>query len=149
MMRSPRRTALRFWTFVALAAPALVGCGATGNVSGKVSYKDKPLNSGTVTFMAANNTVLSSPIAEDGSYSIAKCPAGEVKITVATPPAAPPMAQGRMKMDPSKMGAPPGASEAPKSATPVTVPPDYKDPEKSKLSYTVQKGDQTHNIDLK
>lgn len=53
-----------------------------------------------------------------------------------------------MKMDPSKMGAP--AGEAPTvDDKPMVLPDKYKDPEKSGLTYTVIKGNQDHNIEMK
>ncbi len=151
MMRPARRTALQLSSFVALALAVQVvaGCGvATGNVSGKVTYKNKPLNAGTVTFIGQNNAVLTSVITDDGRYSISKCPVGEVKITISTPAVG--VGVERAKMDPGKMGgAPAGVGETVKPVAHVTVPSDYNSPETSKLTYTVIKGDQAHDLDLK
>jgi hypothetical protein len=78
----------RIW----LVLPAILiclGCGGkgpTGDISGKVTYLDKPLPSGSVTFLdAGGKAVGSSPISSDGSYSAGGVPVGPVKILVTTP----------------------------------------------------------------
>lgn len=72
-----------------LAVLALVGCGpATGSISGKVTYKDKPLTGGTVTFLTSDNKVKTAIIKTDGNYTIDKVAVGDAKIGV-TPPVSP------------------------------------------------------------
>jgi hypothetical protein len=139
-----------------LAALLAVGCGAgSGTVTGKVSYEGKPIPAGRVTFLDGKGQTYSSPIGDDGGYSIPKVPAGEVKIAVDTgapPPNIP--APAAVK---GKTGAPPGVPpEALKAydfeaqrAKYVKIPNKYKDPEKSGLTYTVTGGSQTHDIVLK
>src|SRR5256885_16873266 len=71
--------------FLALASVlAASGCGGTGTITGKVSYKGTPLKGGTVYFISAGGFVGQSPIEEDGTYTIPKMPPGEVTITVET-----------------------------------------------------------------
>jgi hypothetical protein len=132
-----------------LAVLALAGCGpGAGSVSGKVTYKDKPLPGGTVTFFAPDKKAYPAVIGTDGTYTLDRVPVGPAKITVAPPVALGPMRPG-MKMDPSKVGgAPEGAAPAP-AEKPVSLPEKYQDPEKSELTYTVTTGKQEHNIPLK
>ena len=52
-------------------------------VTGKVSYKGKALNAGTVTFFGEGNKVASGPIDESGNYKIDAAPMGPVKISKA------------------------------------------------------------------
>jgi hypothetical protein len=131
-----------------LAVLALVGCGpSSGSISGKVTYKDKPLPGGTVAFLTSDQKVKTAIINNDGSYTIDKVTVGPAKISVSPPVAAGKMPKG-MKMDPSKMGAPAGAAP-PTDDKPVSLPDKYKDPEKSGLTYTIIKGKQEHNIELK
>lgn len=133
-----------------LVVVVLIGCGSnSGSVTGKVTYKDKPLPGGTVTFVTADKKVSTAVIGSDGTYTINKVTAGPVKIAVY--PLAPPqpMMEGT-KMNPGAMGAP--APEAPPAATDsksVKLPQQYQDPEKSGLTYTVKSGKQEHNIELK
>jgi len=135
-----------------LAVLVLAGCGpGTGSISGKVTYKDKALPGGTVTFFTSDQRVKTAIIGTDGSYTIDKVAAGPAKISVSPPVPLPKMPKG-MTMDPAKMGgAPPDAGAAAPSADvqPVSLPERYQDPEKSGLTFTVTKGKQNHNIELK
>lgn len=139
-------TGRRFFSCLAflglLTVLLLSGCGeAATKVSGKVSYRGKPLNSGTITFFCKDNQVVRScQIGPDGGYAIDNVPIGNAKITVSVPPPPPKMSAEVAKMAPS------GDEPPPK---PVLVPTKYGDPEKSGLTYQVQKGSQPHDIDLK
>jgi hypothetical protein len=89
-------------------------------VSGKVTYKGKPLPAGTITFAGADAKAVSAPLAEDGTYAATKIEPGTYKIAIDTR----------------------------KAANAVAIPEKYSDPDKSSLTYQVQKGSQTHDIDL-
>jgi hypothetical protein len=147
---------------LALAA----GCGGRGTVSGQVLYKGKPVPGGWVTFRpvdASANTV-NARIDQNGHYE-ATLPTGEVKIAVdnrdlaplpvenSSGPAMPPM----MKLPP---GVKPGPQAAPAGVQPadapekvpgdyVPIPDEYYTVETSHLTYTVKRGTQTHDIELK
>jgi hypothetical protein len=60
--------------FAAVALCALsVGCdkrGPSGTVHGKVSYKGKPVESGTVVFFPADGPVASGDLTPDGSFEV-------------------------------------------------------------------------------
>jgi hypothetical protein len=131
------------WTWPAvLVVLACLSCGKpTGKVSGVVTYRGEPLNSGTVTFLDGSNLpVGSSAISPQGAYSVSRVPVGTVKILVTTPHSA---ASSRL------LPPPPRGKEAGEPIPPVTVPLSYGDTEKSDLSYTVTVGDQEHPIVLK
>jgi hypothetical protein len=134
----PRR---RIW-LVLLAMLFSLGCGQgpRGDISGKVTYRGKPLPlASSVTFLnVENNQVGSSMISAEGTYSMANVPAGPVRITVVTPP--PLKGAGRRKG--RKKGAPP-------PPPPMVVPVKYGDPNQSGLTYTVEPGKQEFDIDLK
>ncbi len=160
-------TRLLIAVFPLAALLCLAGCGASGKVTGKVTYKGKPVPGGKVAFYGANNWTGTSEIEEDGSYSIAKVPSGTVKITVDTSsfrPAKLPFNAPKMPnmQDTSKMPKPPDMPEeakknpmynpqarAEREKRYVEIPKKYADPEKSGLTYDVKSGTQTHNIDLK
>jgi hypothetical protein len=140
-----------------LLMAAAAGCGSSGTVSGKVTYKGQPLGGGNVVFYAEGKASQTSPISPDGSYSISKIPAGPVKISVETESVRPhkPPPGGMSKMVPPKDAIPPGVDPGgvygPKEATAkkyVKIPPQYADAQQSGLTYTVKSGSQTHDIDL-
>ena len=107
-------------------ALTLSGCGNAGDVSGAVRFNGKPLSAGRVTFTSPNRPGASAHawIAEDGSYKVADCPSGPVKITVQTVG--------------YRGGRPAGAA----------IPARYVDPATSGLDYIVKPGRQQHDIDL-
>jgi hypothetical protein len=139
------------------------GCSRTGTVSGKVTYKGQPLTAGIVQFFPeGKGGDYSSPIKEDGSYSISKLPPGPAKIAVVSnttnPAANMPMMGGR---GPAEKGMKEAAEMMKKSkgddaagASPfevkqgVAIPPKYNSPEESGLSLNVTGGSQPHDIKL-
>jgi hypothetical protein len=132
---------------MALLMLVAVGCAAgRGDVSGKVTYKGKALVFGTVQLQAADKTLKQANIEKDGSYSIPGVPLGEARIAVSSAnPQGPdfqPLVRGeRQPTTPSK-APPPVAGWFP-------IPSDYGDINKSRLTYTVKKGPNTYDIDLK
>jgi len=159
-----------------LSLPILAsGCGdAVGTVTGTVTYKDKPLPGGSITFLPKEGVAVNGTIEKDGTYRVDKVPVGEVKISIDTfasrtgasrpttggPPIAggPPGGGG----PPKDRGGPP-KDTLPKDVDPknfdpaaiekerdknVKLPEKYLDPNKSGLTFTVQKGKQTHDIPL-
>jgi hypothetical protein len=139
-----------------------LGCAKpTGDISGKVTYQGKPVAGGTITFLDAENKQVGSAIlGADGEYSLLKVPAGPVKITVTTPTAP---SVGRRSQDSSSQDKPdrrvktpppeanpnaPKWTGGPNKLRLVNVPAKYSKPDQSGLTYTVQPGQQEHNIDL-
>jgi hypothetical protein len=107
-----------------------LGCGkptGEGDISGKVTYEDKPLSGGSIVFLDdEDRQVGTATLGLEGEYSVFKVPVGLVRITVSPPSAPPHRRQGGVA--PSKVRA------RPKKPSVVT--------------YTVQPGKQEHNIDL-
>ncbi|MBV9125200.1 MAG: hypothetical protein JO112_17730 [Planctomycetes bacterium] len=140
--RFPRcagRPALRLG--VLLLAGLVGGCGGgTGNVSGKVTFQGRPLPAGTILFYHGINGVASSDIKPDGTYRVSNVSVGTAKIEIQVPMNIP-FAGANL----------PGASAAPTLpvARAPAIPARYLDREKSGLSCTVTRGNQTHDIDLK
>lgn len=149
MLRKTRAFPHRAW-LLALALPLLAGCGGkVATVTGKVTYKGGVVTGGTVTFVDAKQKVQTSPIDLEGNYSVTGLAKGTAKISVSPPANLAAMPGGGMKMDPSKMGGGAEKPTGPALGPPVKIPPQYQDPEKSGLTYTVQSGKQEHNIELK
>src|SRR5947209_4541327 len=76
----------------ALSFLLLAGCGGKGDVSGRITYKGEPIPWGRVTFVCegGDKPALSSRI-RNGSYTVAGCPVGAVKISVESLPARKPI----------------------------------------------------------
>jgi hypothetical protein len=116
------------------------GCSrGTGNVSGTVKFKGKPLPAGTITFYDEANGAASSPINPDGSYSVSKVAAGTARITVAVPMAIRFVSPG---MSEDKADLPDVVRQTP------AIPAHYYDPAKSGLTCKVVRGDQQQDFDL-
>jgi hypothetical protein len=135
-----------------------VGCGGTGTVTGKISYKGQTLGGGVVVFTVPGKGSVRSDIGEDGSYTISKCPTGTAKVTVETK-----SAQGTAIRDPragpnAGRQPPPGAvpegadasfyQGGQKKGKVVPIPERYNDANLSKLEYPVHSGAQEIHIDL-
>jgi hypothetical protein len=140
------------------------GCGpnykARGTVKGKVTFANKNLTVGSVMFHGKDNMTGSASIDKNGNYVMNDAPLGEVQITVDVPKA-PPGGIGMMKAGPGLK-----ASKDVKSVDPegsgksismmigdmpsyvLPIPEKYAKVETSGLTYTVQRGEQTHDINL-
>ena len=132
---------------------------ARGVVKGTVTKGKKPLTTGTVMFIGKNGITGSASINPDGTYVMNDAPLGECKVTVtvsALPmdPATrsrlkgkgPAMPAGPVNPEESSGPPPPPLAVIPKEVVPIDAK--YSNPETSGLSFTVQKGEQTYNIDL-
>lgn len=77
--------ALSLFAFGGVCAMFVAGCGGTGDLKGKVTYKGSPLKGGYISFMSTDNAQsFASIIAEDGSYLIAGMKSGTYKVSVDT-----------------------------------------------------------------
>jgi hypothetical protein len=129
-----------------LALPLAVGCGSNkGSVSGKVTYQGKPLPSGFVTFVVENGGPMHAEIQGDGSYHFDKVPVGPVKIGVQPKSGGGSLQSTAMPRNPADFA----KAKSAMTETDAPIPPKYTDPNKSELTYTVTKGPQQHDIDLK
>jgi hypothetical protein len=127
-----------------LGASASLGCGSKkGTVSGTISYKGEKLGNGIVTFVGANGQAASAPIQADGTYSMINVPVGTVKIKVET---IAPLENAPKSM--MGVGMPDMKGQQKEAGKYVKIPDRYKDTEKSGLTYQVNSGTQTHDINL-
>jgi hypothetical protein len=119
------------------------------SVSGKVIYKGRPLPGGRVTFVTVNGGFAASAnIHEDGAYKV-DAPVGDVQISVDNSmllrkrgtPTRPPQSEEMMK----RSG---GGEKDPIKGHYVDLPSKYATADTSGLTYTVQPGEQTHDITL-
>ncbi len=74
---------LAAWLILSALVLPLVGCSEpekTAKVSGKVTYKEKPVPGGTVTFINDKGKIGSATIESNGTYSSSNVPYGHVKV---------------------------------------------------------------------
>jgi hypothetical protein len=123
---------------------AATGCEGmkTGNLSGKVTFQDKPLPGGYLNIysIGADGKVSaqkSAAISENGDYTAPRVPIGEVKITVQAP-------LGALEPNMSEKGGMPKRGKAP-----IELPPGYTNLDTTQLKYTVTPGDQKYDVTMK
>ena len=148
---------LRRWNLLLVAGIAgIAGCGGTGNVSGKVYLQEAPVTSGNVFFYQKGSNSVTAPIGADGSYRAENVPTGTVKVAILPEPggggAVNAKAVGMMKGMQKTVGKEQAAVAdiaAAKKSVAFTIPEKYQDAEKSEITVTVSKGDNSFDIKLK
>jgi hypothetical protein len=100
-------------------------------VVGTVKYQDKPLTSGTISFIG-ENSISQASIGRDGAFRITDAPLGQVKVTV----------RNRSTSLKKQKG------EKIKWEVKSLIPTKYNDPELSGLKYTISTGRQEIHIEL-
>jgi hypothetical protein len=126
------------------SAPAADRKDETGTITGKVTFRGKPLPGGTIAFHPSRGKPLVGKIRPDGTYTVKDVPVGKVRVTVETESVRP-----KPKV-PSSI--PPGSGEPipkrgkePKYAR---IPDKYAKPETSGLTCDVRGGNQTLDLAL-
>jgi hypothetical protein len=125
------------YIFPATVLLLVVGCGGTGNVGGKVTFKGQPLPGGMVTLQSTEGGEIRTypGLIKDGSYTVPNVPIGPAKVTIGTA-----KARGNI-LHPEDVKDPWGPY--------VHIPRHYADPEKSGYKVDVSRGKTELNIDLK
>jgi hypothetical protein len=141
----------------------VVGCGSgTGTVKGQVTYQEKPVSGGLITFVPTDSkhNSVTAEIDENGNYQLT-APAGEVRISVdnrslkpeapAGPPSFPPELVKKFGKAPPtpKKEEPAEAGNKKSSGRYRDIPDKYYRTDTSGLTYTVTSGTQTKNFELK
>ncbi len=103
-------------------------------VNGTVRYKGQPVPSGILQFVGDGGTYSAAALQSDGTFIITDVVPGEVKVGI----------QER----PQSAGSSSGKDGGPRPA-PVSLPPQYRDPQTSGLTYTITPETKALNIDLK
>lgn len=132
---------------LALSFMLTLGCGEDAppelaEVTGKVTYKGKPVPGGMIVFLSEDGKRFVSPIKRDGSFSL-KSPLGPVKAAVVTRQ---PSGDGMNDNErPAVREVPP----LPPGTDPKSLPPkNYERFETSGLSYEVTQSGQTIDVTL-
>jgi hypothetical protein len=132
-----------------LTLAGVPGCGKRlASVSGKVTYKNKPVTSGNVVFVGADGQPSPpAPIQPDGTYTATKVTPGPAKVVVDNPP---PLNHGHGQHVPKEMANDPEIREAAKQTKSyVPTPPKYGDAKQSDLSADLKPGSNNFDIQLK
>lgn len=132
------------------------GCGKSkkqGTVSGKITYADKPVTGGRISFHPAEGSAYPGEINPDGTYAVPAVPAGDMKITIET--------EYLRNAQPSYQlpaGAPPGMAEKMKSQMPdvgkgntptyTRIPAKYANAKTTPLTMKVESGSQSKDFNL-
>jgi hypothetical protein len=144
---------------------ALAGCGpdykARGTVKGKVTTGKQLLTTGTVVFHNSNGITSTAHIDTEGNYTMNDAPVGDVRITV-TVNVPPPMmskkigpfagpagkaVKGMESKDPE--GVNPGIAIMGKMPDKIVrIDDKYSNPDTSGLTYKVERGEHTYDIEL-
>jgi hypothetical protein len=142
LFSAPMRSLCLRAVVAALLPLAAAGCGH-GDVSGKVTYKGKPLVFGTVQFQGSDKIIKQGNIESDGTYFVSDVATGEAKVAVSSLNPASPLFQPLQR---EGMAPPPPRPEV-KGWFPI--PGEYQDLTKPKLTFQVKSGENKIDIDLK
>jgi len=128
-------------TVLALLAVVLVGScengPPSGNVSGRVFYDGKPLESGAITLFSIDGTSpTAGDVIKDGKYAVSKVLVGKYKVTIS----------GSQIVGQKKLYDTPNSPTAPITIDPL--PEKYKDWNKTELTFDVKPGPNEKNWDL-
>ncbi len=138
--RSCRRPAVVVAVLTLLAA----GCAGRGDITGRVTYKGKPLVWGTVQVEGSDHIVRYGNIGGDGTYTVRDLPTGEARVAVSS------INPSSSDFQARRAGSGPDVSSQPGNKVKgwFPIPEKYDTPHKSGLTYTVQRGENKYDIDL-
>jgi hypothetical protein len=118
-----------------------LGCGAArGDLAGKVTYKGKALRFGSVSVVGGDGIPITDSIREDGTYLVRDIPVGAIKIAVTSRDPAVSQPKARKKGEVLPKGDRTGW---------FAIPEKYGDFEKSALTFTLSRGANARDIELK
>jgi hypothetical protein len=138
------RRSNRRWQLVLLILLGLVvvGCSGRGNVSGKITYQNKPLVFGTILIQGSDGKAAQGNIAKDGSFTVRGLATGSAKVAVNSPN------PRSITLIPNKN---PNYPQEPYPDAPgwFAIPNQYESVSTSPLTITVRGGNNTVVIELK
>jgi hypothetical protein len=124
---------------------AAAGCGkSTATVVGKVTYNGEVVPTGEIHFIG-EEAPRSSAIGSDGTYEVRDCPYGAYRVKLAATKVKQPAAVVPPK-NPDEL---PEGSHPPPPEIVSIIPRKYNDVATSGLAFTINKGRQTIDIELK
>ncbi len=143
-----RKGLTKFFCLFLVASASVLGCGSpTAIVTGKVTYKGKPVTSGVVVFIDdVGRATLPANVQSDGTFDINRASPGRVKVSFdnLAPPPLPKAEPGSPLAEDAEFKQMAAAVE-----NYTATPPKYKDPTKSGIVFDLKPGRNECNIDLK
>jgi hypothetical protein len=141
------RTTKRYCLLAAGALTCWVALGCsppTGEVTGQVLYKKKPVPSGSVVFVGSDGKRHTCVIRADQTYQVKDLPPGPARIAVVTHALVPPAFEtsSGKRIPPTT----PDAGNGPPPSVRIAIPSKYGSVETSGLSYPVRAGRHSHDI---
>lgn len=137
----------RLWRLLALGPllAMLAGCQRSGNLEGKVTYKERPLAYGTVLVVTGEGHLRQGTIEEDGTYFVENIPVGTARIAVNSPDPCAPLLVKPGVNDPD-----PNEQERRKVLRKrwFVIPNKFGRADQSGLTVDVNSGGNSHNITL-
>lgn len=116
------------------------GCAKpTGTVTDKVTLNGQPVPAAMIVFIYDKAPAVTTMSRSDGTVTLSNAPVGPARITVRTFQPGPPVVPPR--------GGAPGAPTVPQDNF-VELPPRYAQDSTSGLAYTVEPGEQVHDLPL-
>jgi len=130
---------------------AVAGCSEPhASLSGKVTYKDKPVTGGTVIFVGEDGKQTRAEIQPDGMYSSPGVPLGNLKIGVQPAPKGPAgLAPKGAKRPPIEKDNPLEGVYGKSGGEFVDIPEALRNPETSKITKKIDADTKTYDIPLK
>jgi hypothetical protein len=145
------------WRIRSLGLAAVVlfmtGCGSSvGDLSGLVTYQKKPLPHGWIRLVGSDGVLRSARIQADGSYSFGTVPVGDAKLTAScVDPRIYRFARSlleKSRPDNGDADAIADGSDVDPLARFYLIPRKYEDVTKSNLSFCIESGSNTYDIEL-
>ena len=131
------------------AASFMAGCNSTNNtLTGKVTFRGKPVTYGSVLVLCADGSQRTGNIQPDGTYTVTDLPTGAVKLAVISPEPPDPRDQLPHPLPPGAPGAPPADLPPIDRSRWFALPDEFGDPEKSGKTATVSSGTTEFDIEL-
>jgi len=122
----------------------------SGVVKGKVTFRGKTVYTGAVVIVGKDGIAAAGAIETDGSYIVQKAPVGDVAIGVISKD--PIYLHHMTTLRSSRTPVPASAFRAPSGIDRkkwFPIPKDYEEPVRSGLTFSVKKGDNQYDIELK
>ena len=121
----------------------IVGCG-NASMSGHVTLDKKPVVFGTLIVIGPDSLPRRAQIGTDGYYSLSDIPPGDVKVAVSSTD---PKSMGKNIIH--RPGVNPGAGKYDNIQGWFPIPEKFSDFNTSELAYTLSRGGNTIDIDMK